>query len=422
MSAADSFLQEIIAAPDDDGPRLVYADWLEERGDPRAEFIRVQCEEARLGDSDRREELRRRVRQLLRKHATGWTAELGAKGAEIRGPDYHRGFVESAKMSIRFCLKSGAELMAKTPIRRVTLTSGGKLLPKLAQAQHLLGLQELCFVEHRFPESDAAEFVQSPYLANLQTFELHRSHFDSGHFASALASSSFTKLTALNLGLAQSVDPNWAEPLLNAPWLRTIESLHLGRLNDEMVRRFASSPLLGNLKNWYMTNIGLSLSTETGRTLAASPLTTHLERLSLCFCNMTIEGLRALAAANWSALQTLDITGAKLGPAGIAALVSGNWPALKRLDLCGTEMGSEGLAALLHRPWLKNLELLNLVGNDLTKQDLLTLIASPNWSHRTKICLSANSIDRMEAEEILVKLDPKSSLSAELRRVVRICN
>jgi len=36
------FIDTILERPDDDGPRLVYADWLEERGDPRGEFIRLQ--------------------------------------------------------------------------------------------------------------------------------------------------------------------------------------------------------------------------------------------------------------------------------------------------------------------------------------------------------------------------------------------
>lgn len=50
-------LAAVLAAPDDDTPRLVLADWLEERADlfadpqgmrDRAEFVRVQCELARL--------------------------------------------------------------------------------------------------------------------------------------------------------------------------------------------------------------------------------------------------------------------------------------------------------------------------------------------------------------------------------------
>lgn len=38
------FLNTIIANPDDDAPRWVYADWLDEQGYyERAEFIRLQC-------------------------------------------------------------------------------------------------------------------------------------------------------------------------------------------------------------------------------------------------------------------------------------------------------------------------------------------------------------------------------------------
>lgn len=42
MTDAD-FLAAIIADPKNDVPRLIYADWLEERGDPRGEFIRRSC-------------------------------------------------------------------------------------------------------------------------------------------------------------------------------------------------------------------------------------------------------------------------------------------------------------------------------------------------------------------------------------------
>ncbi len=45
MTTADAFLADIIARPDDDTPRLIFADWLTDNGEPeQAEFIRVQCE------------------------------------------------------------------------------------------------------------------------------------------------------------------------------------------------------------------------------------------------------------------------------------------------------------------------------------------------------------------------------------------
>ena len=48
MLEEEALLRAIVANPDDDLRRLVYADWLDERGRPqdvaRAEFIRLQCE------------------------------------------------------------------------------------------------------------------------------------------------------------------------------------------------------------------------------------------------------------------------------------------------------------------------------------------------------------------------------------------
>jgi uncharacterized protein (TIGR02996 family) len=41
MGDERAFLTAILERPDDDARKLVYADWLEERGDPRAEYIRL---------------------------------------------------------------------------------------------------------------------------------------------------------------------------------------------------------------------------------------------------------------------------------------------------------------------------------------------------------------------------------------------
>jgi uncharacterized protein (TIGR02996 family) len=53
MTHNDAFVHEIIESPDDDTLRLVYADWLEEHGEPPpAELIRTQCALARLPNGD----------------------------------------------------------------------------------------------------------------------------------------------------------------------------------------------------------------------------------------------------------------------------------------------------------------------------------------------------------------------------------
>jgi uncharacterized protein (TIGR02996 family) len=74
-----AFLRAIIESPDDDTPRLIYADWLEEHDQPeRAEFIRVQCELAKLPDeSPRRQGLQAVERKLLGVHREDWVQHLG---------------------------------------------------------------------------------------------------------------------------------------------------------------------------------------------------------------------------------------------------------------------------------------------------------------------------------------------------------
>lgn len=52
MANEEHFVAAIRANQEDDVPRLIYADWLEEQGDPRAEFIRLQCALAKLDSWD----------------------------------------------------------------------------------------------------------------------------------------------------------------------------------------------------------------------------------------------------------------------------------------------------------------------------------------------------------------------------------
>ena len=84
-----ALLKAIIANPDEDTPRLVYADWLQENGDDeRAEFIRVQVQLSRTEYPD----LRARESVLLGAHRERWLRVLcpacGGSGfnAEIDWP------------------------------------------------------------------------------------------------------------------------------------------------------------------------------------------------------------------------------------------------------------------------------------------------------------------------------------------------
>ena len=91
MTPDAAFLQAIIASPDDDALRLAYADYLDERGDPRGEFIRIQIDLARLPEGDkRREVLEARERQVLMEHEDEF---IGPFRSPLLHWRFRRGFV-----------------------------------------------------------------------------------------------------------------------------------------------------------------------------------------------------------------------------------------------------------------------------------------------------------------------------------------
>ena len=66
MPTEDDFLRAILDDVDDASCRLVFADWLEERGDPRGEWLRIDCELAKVGPKDRRRKALEARKQQLR--------------------------------------------------------------------------------------------------------------------------------------------------------------------------------------------------------------------------------------------------------------------------------------------------------------------------------------------------------------------
>src|SRR6478735_6380678 len=77
MSDRHALTEAIREHRGEDTPRLALADWFEENGDAaRGEFIRVQCELARLDPaSERYPELHLRQLQLLAEHERDWLGE-----------------------------------------------------------------------------------------------------------------------------------------------------------------------------------------------------------------------------------------------------------------------------------------------------------------------------------------------------------
>ena len=117
-----AFYQAIIDDWDDDTPRLVYADWLDERGDPdRAEFIRLQIQLAHLPEGTTKEEqarLRQREEALLTAHQEAYTRDVPSW---TDGLVFRRGLVAQVGASVTDFLRRGDELQNLAGLEAVRL-------------------------------------------------------------------------------------------------------------------------------------------------------------------------------------------------------------------------------------------------------------------------------------------------------------
>lgn len=164
MTDRDALYAAILAHPDEDTPRLLYADWLEEHGQAKAaNYIRAACELARLDDDDpslaafptegpafwldiEPEVARRQALAavgLPRDHAKTELARLPKRGGVATGgygapgDPFRRGFVERA------CFKTAADFVRHAddvfraaPIRELVVhNSMGGDLDQLASSR-----------------------------------------------------------------------------------------------------------------------------------------------------------------------------------------------------------------------------------------------------------------------------------------------
>src|SRR4051794_24483768 len=85
MTEDAAFIRAIRERPDDETARLVYADWLDDRSDPRAEYLRAEAAWVALQPSDEQyRPLYRRVSQLAAQLDPEWFAAVSRMGHDAR--------------------------------------------------------------------------------------------------------------------------------------------------------------------------------------------------------------------------------------------------------------------------------------------------------------------------------------------------
>lgn len=134
MSDGDALLATILTQPAEDTPRLVYADWLEENGQPeRAEFIRLQVNLASCGlTAGHSEPLHPRIRELLtRDNMASWfkrfvvadESMVTMYAGHFAIGSVRRGFFDFVACQAGYWFEHAAESVASHPITRVRFTT-----------------------------------------------------------------------------------------------------------------------------------------------------------------------------------------------------------------------------------------------------------------------------------------------------------
>lgn len=116
MTLAPPLVASILERPLDDTPRLIAADTLMEQGDPRGEFIMLQCRLAERGvPPDERVLLKARATALAKEHRASWTAHAKGLRSELR-----RGMIDELEGDAAELARHG-DLFAREPITRLTV-------------------------------------------------------------------------------------------------------------------------------------------------------------------------------------------------------------------------------------------------------------------------------------------------------------
>ena len=164
------FMDQILLDPDDDIPRLIYSDWLEDRGDPRGEFIRLQCQIEKLDPSTEEHcDTYWRCVELLEANEEHWVAGVSD---QLDKWIFKRGFVEFVALSADRFLMHADQLLKQIPARSFELFEISSCVDELAASTHLLRVEGLS-LDRSFSGSDTIQrLAVSENLANLKRLSL----------------------------------------------------------------------------------------------------------------------------------------------------------------------------------------------------------------------------------------------------------
>jgi uncharacterized protein (TIGR02996 family) len=400
MTDRDALYRAILDSPDDDTLRLVYADALEESGDPRrAAFVRTQVELSQLPEYDPRA-VQTRYHERQRTFNPLWAAELELPdGFDWAREPYRRGLPGAiqARDGAAF-VEHADELFARYPIESLEL-----LIVRLGEARDLaecpwLGrLTALSLVQGAGGQA-VQRLLASPLLTRLTELRLGSELTTPAAVSAVVRSKVFKQLTSLAVRSDRRAGGSLAGELAKLPKPPRLKKLDLSgnRLNEDAIARFVASPAAEPVEELDLSDNNLGAE---GLTALAGDALPNLRTLHMLRTRPQEEGVAALAAAPFfPELRNLSLGGNNLGATAATAIAGARCDNLRVLSLHDNRIGDRGaitLAASLH---LAPLVLLDLAEAHISDAGAEALAASPHLGGLIYLNLYGNFItDRAAA-------------------------
>jgi len=364
MSEQRALMNAILERPDDDLPRLVYADYLDETGGAdRAEFIRVQLQLAKLDRGDERvADLSRREHELLQIGFGGYVP--GVRGIQT----FRRGFVESLDTTAERLIQAPKTLLLLAPIRELRIRNADNALDDLAKVPGLDRIESLDLRNNSFGTQDrVARFFDAAPLRSM---------------------------SRLNLANNQLWSDN-VERLVGCRWAPQLRSLDLSgnAIGDTGATVLARAESLRGLNTLILRSEGLDwrdrIQTSGARTLGLSQTLNELRNFDISGHLIGAEGLAYLVEFDLlPALESVDASANRIefDPVSVAnqAYLRAKRDRMRIWNLSSSSISLLAAEAFATWPQLETLDRLILEQCDWEPGAREVLAASP-WAHKIRM-------------------------------------
>ncbi len=359
MTDRDALIAAIIEHPEEDTPRLMFADWLKENNEAdRGEFVRLQVLASQAEPhSLQARQYEESSQNLLVTNIGYWTQHLVDRVVSWR---FARGFAEHLSVNAATFSREAAKIFAVEPVRSLHITR---------------------FAFTTAPVPLDAIFAL-PQMSRIRSLDLRQMVQHADYFESLDRAPHFQQLT--HLGLRNTPVPvNWLRALVTGTAFPALASLDLAE--DAHLPRVLSEalPAAAHRRFTRLDFSHIAFKSDQLKRALESRCLREIEDLRMCWLQAAGEGpltfLNLGWVIPWDRLRVLDLAGQGIRDEGMHEIVTGachreDQSPLRWLGLANNRLTHDGIRVLVNASERKlQLFHLDVRDNGLPKSQLTAL-------------------------------------------------